>query len=299
MENFNNSSCEPVEEQRSLIEFFKLITPLNCSSSQKRLKVIQNCFVLRHKYDLQIGDISQLWFKENRLKLLDAGIENIIKRSQGVDNICKHFTIEISELSTALDFAKMVGVKRLCQRMKCIILSCAITYNIMEMVECNKENKDDFIEIALELLAQQIQFTKGSQTSALAALLNDNDPLVFPLTYELLVRASIFENTRNCDLVELINYVRVASSTYSINELENYYGGREKDISKLICDALDATEITVGDATLNFSCAVNNSFDVQPEAKPKNRYSVSLFDEVLPMPQQQTQNKVSSVNIFS
>lgn len=289
------SENESLEEQQNLIEFYKLVLPTNCSSTQKRLKTIENCFTLKHKYELPITDIDQIILTEDRLKLLDAGIENIIRRSQGGDTICKYFTIEISTLSTALNFSKMFGVKRLCQRMKCLMLSCALTYNIMEISDCNKETKDDYIEMALELLVQQIQFTKGSQSSTLAALLNDNDPLAFPLAYELLVRASLYENNQNCDLVELINYVRIASTTYSLNEIESFYEGREKEISKLICEAIDASEIAVGDVTLNFTAAMNNSFEVKPE-KSKKRYSVSLFDEVLPLQtqQQQTQSKVSS-----
>ncbi|XP_023294177.2 uncharacterized protein LOC111677314 [Lucilia cuprina] len=290
-----NSPCnwnENEEEQRNLIEFYKLISPLNDNSFQKRVKAIENCFVLKHKYDLQITDMKQLVLYEHRLKLLDDGIENIIKRSQPGDSICKYFTAEISELSTALSFPKMFGVKRLCQRMKCLILSCALTYNIMQIADCNKENKDVYIEMALELLSQQIQLTKGSQSSTLTALLNDNDPLAFPLAYKLLVKASLFESTQNCDLVELINYVRIARTTYSLNEIESFYESREKEISKLICEAIDASDIAVGDATLNFTAAMNNSFDVKPE-KPKKRYSVSLFDEVLPPPQQQIQNKVT------
>ncbi|KAM7360055.1 kinetochore component rough deal isoform 2-T2 [Cochliomyia hominivorax] len=289
-----NPLSESQEEQQNFLEFYKLILPPNCVSTRKRLTAIENCFILRRKYDLPVMDVNQLVLRENRVKLLDAGIENIIKRSQGGDTICKYFTSEISILSSALSFGKMFGLKRLCQRMKCLMLSCALTYNVMEIADCNTDSKDDYIEMALELLVQQIQFTKGSQSSTLVTLLNDNDPLAFPLAYELLVRASLYENCQNCDLIELINYVRIASTTYTLNEIETFYEGREKEISKLICEAIDASEISVGDVTLNFSTVMNNSFDVKPE-KPKKRYSVSLFDEVLPLPQQQqTQNKVTN-----
>ena len=81
----------------------------NQAISQKRLKTIQNCFVLRHKYDLKINEISQMVLYENRLNLLDAGIENIIKRSLNSENTCKYFTSEISELSTVLNLSKFVG----------------------------------------------------------------------------------------------------------------------------------------------------------------------------------------------
>lgn len=300
MENFNGGykSKESMAEEENLIEFFKLLIPHACATYQKRLKTIENCFVLRHKFDLQIHAIDQLVSFENRVKFLNLGIENIIKRSQTAENICQYFINEISELSSALSFAKMFGVKCLCQRMKCLLLTCALTYNVMEIADCNKENKDEYIEMALEILAQQIQITKGSHSSTLAALLNDNDPLAFPLAYELLVRASLLENVKNVDLIELINYVRIACRNYSLKDIENFYDNREKDISKLIREAIDATEISVGDTTLNFSTAMNNSFDVKTEIKPKKRYSVSLFDEVLPLTQQQphhqkVQSKVS------
>lgn len=288
MENFNGSSCskESKAEEQNQIEFFKLIIPDACATFQKRLKAIENCFVLRHKFDLQIHSIDQFVSLENRLKFLDLGIENIIKRGQVTENICQFFVSEICELSTALNFSKMFGVKCLSQRMKCLLLSCALAYNVMEIADCNRENKDDYIEMALEILAQQIYITKGSHSSTLAALLNDNDALTFPLVYELLVRASLLENVNNGDLIELINYVRIASKNYSLNEIENVYGNREKNISKLIRETIEATEMSVGDSTLNFSPSMDNSFDVKSEIKPKKRYSVSLFDEVMPLTQQ-------------
>lgn len=282
-----------MEEQRSLIEFFKCITPHSCPTSQKRLRAIQNRFVLRHKYELEINDIGELAPYSNRLNFLATGIENIIKGSQGAENICKYFVSEIYELANALELSKVYAVKQLCQRMKCLILTCALTYNMLEIIDCSVENKNDFIDLALELLAQQIQLTKSSQNcSTLAALLNDNDPLAFPLAYELLVRASIFERYQTSELVELLQYVRIGSTSYTLDAIAKFYEGKEKEISKLICDAIDVSDITVGDITLNFSTALNHSIEIKQETKPKKRYSVSMFDDVAPMPQQQVQIKV-------
>ncbi|XP_011293281.1 uncharacterized protein LOC101899752 [Musca domestica] len=285
---------EGIVEQKNLIEFFKFITPKTCPTAQKRLKAIQNRFILRHKYDLQINDVIDLAPYQNRLHLLSMALENVIKRSQETDNVCNYFVGEISDLASALDLSKMFVVKRLCQRTKCLIITCAITYNMLDIVDCNKENKNDFVELALELLAQQIQLTKSSQNSStLAALLNDNDPLAFPLAYELLVRASVVETGQISELAELINYVRIATTGYSSGAISQFYENREKEISQLICEAIDASEITVGEITLNFSTNLNNSFDIKQEIKPKKRYSVSVFDDVAPLPTQASQTKVN------
>lgn len=293
---------EGIVEQKNLIEFFKFITPKTCPTAQKRLKAIQNRFILRHKYDLQINDVIDLAPYQNRLHLLSMALENVIKRSQETDNVCNYFVGEISDLASALDLSKMFVVKRLCQRTKCLIITCAITYNMLDIVDCNKENKNDFVELALELLAQQIQLTKSSQNSStLAALLNDNDPLAFPLAYELLVRASVVETDQISELAELINYVRIATTGYSSGAISQFYENREKEISQLICEAIDASEITVGEITLNFSTNLNNSFDIKQEIKPKKRYSVSVFDDVAPLPTQASQTKVwwkNSNNIY-
>uniref|UniRef100_A0A1I8Q641 Uncharacterized protein n=1 Tax=Stomoxys calcitrans TaxID=35570 RepID=A0A1I8Q641_STOCA len=287
-------TAESIEEQKCLIEFFRFITPRTCPTSQKRLRAIQNRFTLRHRYEIQIIDIIDLAAYNNRLDYLNMAIENIIKRSLETDNICGYFINEIRELSQALDLSKMFVVKSLCQRMKCLILSCALTYNMLELVDCTRENKNDFIELALVLLSQQVQLTKGiQQSSTLAALLNDNDPLAYPLAYELLVRASVVEVNQTCELIEVTNYVRIGRSSYNSNAIAQFYESREKEISKLICDAIDASEISVGEITLNFSTALNNSFDIKQESKPKKRYSVSIFDEVVvPLPTQTQQTKV-------
>lgn len=294
LENFACTSSDPTEEQNNILEFLRLITPLHCAHAQQRLQMIKNGFVLRQKYDLQIAHATDLVLKQNRLKLLAEGIENILKRSKGLENICKYFMVEIGELSLALGFSKMFGAKRLCQRLKCLVLSCTMAFHFMEIVDCNTETRDDYIEMALELLCQQIYFTRNAQASSLASMLNDNDPLAYPLAYELLVRASLFESNRKKDLIELIKYVRIASNTYAPDAIETFYMARQQQLDKLIGDAIEASQTTADEDTLYSVSFSNNSFDVQPDTKvKKNRYSVSIFDDVVPATQQQTQNKVS------
>lgn len=283
---------QAMQEQQSHIEFFKLITPKLNENTQKRLRYIEKCFHLLQKYDLNIANIQEFAPYDNRIKYLEEILERVIKRSQNAENICKYFIDEICDLAQSLELCKMLVTRMLCQRMKSLPLTCALTYYIMEIVDCNAENMPNFVDATLELLAQQIHLSKTSQNSSLAALLNDNDPLAFPIAYKLLTQATLHEHvdvSKYTELMELINFVRIASSSYPFEAVENFYNDREMEISKLINEAFSAdTDISGVDKTLNFSTSINMSFDV----KPKKRVSVSVFDDPIEMIPQQTQNKV-------
>ncbi|KAL9872842.1 uncharacterized protein ACN427_013917 isoform 1-T2 [Glossina fuscipes fuscipes] len=116
----------------------------------------------------------------------------------------------MQQLSKALNMFIVTGIKQLYCRTNCLVMSCALSYNVMQLTDGEKINKDDYIDLALVLLKQQIDLTESASRNTSAPLLNDIDPLAFPLSYELLTQASFQERNNLFELTELINYLRIA-----------------------------------------------------------------------------------------
>ncbi|TDG48434.1 hypothetical protein AWZ03_005179 [Drosophila navojoa] len=284
-----------VQEHINLLELFKLMLPHVDPVYTQRYLLIKHCFQLRQKFNLQLQSSSELIPMHKRLELLNKGIELIMSRAQATLNVCAFIVNEMSELCAALNLQKVQGLLCISQRMNCLPLSCALAHHILEFIDCVPANSNDFINFAIELLAQQICEAKsnGHDTHSSLQQLNETDPLCFPLAYELLTEAMLHEHRRQRDLNELIKYVRVAVIHYPMDAIETHYLGKEQKINDQICRALDGSPIALGDTTLNFSMALNNSIDVKPnvESTSKKRYSVSMFEEIDVQPQQQPQKK--------
>ncbi|XP_018800903.1 PREDICTED: uncharacterized protein LOC108976331 [Bactrocera latifrons] len=280
---------EDAEKKKDLIEFFQLIVPhADCRSFEKRLRAVQQRFVLCHKFRLQVGAISELVPLTQRLQLLDRGIECIMDRSQATVNVPRFIVSEVGDLCAALQLERVYGVLHISRRIHCLPLTSALAYAILQLVDCTPQNKDDFIGLALELLTQQILALRNCKaTTTSNSLEKDTDVLTFPIVYELLVQASLQEHYKLTELSELLKYVQLAAISYPVDALTSFYVDKEKEVNENICKALDATEIALADATLNFSSAhINGSFDAKTAAPAKSRYSVSVFDEIEVQPWQ-------------
>uniref|UniRef100_A0A1A9US66 Uncharacterized protein n=1 Tax=Glossina austeni TaxID=7395 RepID=A0A1A9US66_GLOAU len=270
-----------LEEQCELIKFFKLIAQHAERTVPKRYEFIQNRFILLCKYGIKTNDVSELMINNNCSKLLDMGIENIIKRKTGIEDICKYFMLEIKQLSKALNMTIVMGIKQLCCRTNCLLISCTLAYNVMQVTDCDKINKDDYIDLALVLIKQQIDLTESASRNTSAPLLNNIDPLAFPLAYELLTQASFQERNNLLELTELINFLRIARDNYAHNAIDELYNQREKDVMNATSAALNTPEGLVHETTLNHTNNMNMSFDIKAEIeKLKKRVSLSIFDKV-------------------
>ncbi|XP_030370640.1 uncharacterized protein LOC115621201 [Scaptodrosophila lebanonensis] len=272
-----------VLEHSHVLELLKLMLPHVEPVYERRYLLIKHRFILRKQFNLDVNHWSNLITNRCRDALLDEAIERIMERSQATLNVPEFISSEMGELCKALGLQKVYGLQRICQRMNCLPLSCALAYYVIEFIDCVPGNQGDFTNLGVELLVQQITAAKSQPNGASSSLelLNENDPLAFPLAYELLTSALLHEQNCKRDLVDLIKYVRVAMLKYSVDAIETYYQGNVQEINDHICRALDGAPIAHGETTLNFSTTLNGSFDVKTsQPQPKKRYSVSMFDDV-------------------
>ncbi|KAH8382179.1 hypothetical protein KR009_002128 [Drosophila setifemur] len=284
-----------VQEYMNTLELFKLFLPHVDAVYERRYLVIKHAFQLRQKFDIQLKCSSELVPLRRRHELMDEALERIIERAQATLNVSAFIASQIRELCTALGLSQVFGLHRICQRIGCLPLSCALAYHVMQFVDCVPANAGEFVNLALELLVQQIDNARGSNQDSPSSLklITEADPLSFPLVYELLTSALLHERSRRRDLVELISYIRVAVIHYPMDAIKTHYDGKEQTVNEHICRALDGITVALGETTINFSSALNGSFDVKPvqPKSEKKRYSVSMFDEVEVQPAQQMQQK--------
>ncbi|XP_017073334.2 uncharacterized protein LOC108109368 [Drosophila eugracilis] len=300
LENSSFSSFEDetkVQEHINVLELSKLFLPHVESVYERRYLVIKHRFRL-WKFGIQLSCSSELIPLQRRHALLDEAIERIIERAQATLNVSAFIASEIGELCTALSLSKVFGLNRISQRIGCLPLSCALAFHVISFVDCKPSNAGDFINLAVELLVQQIENAKGNNRESASSLqlINESDPLSFFLAYELLTSALLHEASRRRDLVELIKYIRVAVIHYPLDAIKTYYDGKEQAVNEHICRALDGITVALSETTLNFTTPLNGSFDVKSLQAPtatKKRYSVSMFDEVEVQPIQQIQQKKS------
>lgn len=283
-----------LNEEHELIDFFKLILPKANAVLKKRYRLIKNRFNLRYKYRItSIKYVTDLVSYRNCLKYLDDGLNHIISNVSKSEDICKYLLSEIGELCKALDISRVVGVKRLCERVDCLILSCALTYKLLDVLDYNVQIKNDCIELALELIGQQIKMFLDKSKDA--SLYNDQDPLAFPLAYELLARASLYESHHLAELSEFLNYIFVAKNCYYADAIDHFYVDRHEKINELIYATLD--ELDVKNSNDSSCISLDNTFEVQLENKAKKRYSISIFDDV-GVTQNSNKNKVSYMKVY-
>ncbi|XP_054741000.1 uncharacterized protein LOC129246308 [Anastrepha obliqua] len=297
------SDDKNLEQQKKLLEFFQLIVPhATCNSYKQQLRAIQHRFVLCHKFRLHVSAVSEIVPLSQRLQLLDRGIECIMDQSQATVNVPRFIVSEVADLCAALHYEKVYGVLHISRRIHCLPLTSALAYAILQLVDCTPTNKDDFIGLALELLTQQILALRSSKTASTSnALDKDMDVLTFPLVYDLLLNAFLLEHQKRAELSELIKYVKLVALTYPSDALKCYYVDKEREVNENICKALDVAEITLADTTLNFSAAqINCSFNAKPAAPAKNRYSVSIFDQIEMQPEQprKKSNSIEQISIM-
>ncbi|XP_036342574.1 uncharacterized protein LOC118751853 [Rhagoletis pomonella] len=77
-----------MEEQKNMLEFFKLIVPhAACRSVEQQMHAIQQRFVLCHKFRLHVSTVSEFVPLSQRLQLLDRGFECVMDQSQATVNV--------------------------------------------------------------------------------------------------------------------------------------------------------------------------------------------------------------------
>ncbi|XP_067638251.1 kinetochore-associated protein 1 [Eurosta solidaginis] len=287
LENCNTPfDDKDIELQKQMVEFFKLIVPHSAMSSvEQQLRAIEQRFVLCHKFRLHVNTVSELVPISYRLQLLDRGIECIMDQSQATVNVPRFIFSEVADLCAALQLEKVYGILHISRRIHCLPLTCALSYAVVQLVDCTHQNKDDFIDLALELLTQQFLVLRSTKTNITNSTLDkDIDTFTFPIAYELMLSASLVDTYKKAELSYLLKCVQLAAKSYPVDALKCFFVDKEREVNEIICKFLDVSEITLADATLNFSAAQINC---PPDAKTSAaQLNVSVFDQIDVRPEQ-------------
>lgn len=253
----------------NLVEFLKCIGEQSkLTGREDDLRRIQNKYILNKKFGLQIeqdhiGDLNtrkqyfQQCFENSILQRIQKDINN-------TENVVQFIWAEIVELSRILDLNLLHCVFYIAKSIDFLPLSCILSYYVLEAIECNAENVDIFVNLAVLLICQEIKKYLNEQSDALDKTFSI-DPLPYPLAHKLLVMASKKSFLLQNEILELLEWTRILHVSYSLDILMEVYG-KSASIGK-ICENIKT-----------YFC--EKSMDTPKQKKSSKRESISVFDEV-------------------
>lgn len=223
--NESNKKSKSKEINLYLIEFLKLINTRDPNQSQNDINLINNLLTLRHKFKMTV-DLQQITNQTNKKKYLFDGIDFIVLRlKKNPNNLSKEIWSSISALTSALNMNKLIGFYEMSKVLDNINFTCWIANLILETIDVDKKNSEFFIKFSVLIIAQQIKsFNQGQ----------DGDCLPYPLAYKLLVEALKYDKINYLEIVELLRWVRIGNSLYSLDIVSETYDEKKK-LNEKVC----------------------------------------------------------------
>lgn len=256
----------------NLVEFLRCIGEKSkITGREDDLRKIQNKYILNKKFGLQIQD-DHIGDLSTRTAYFKQGFENCILQKikmdiNDIENVVQFIWAEIVELSKVLDLNLLHCVHYIAKSIDFLPLSCILSYYVLEAIECNADNVDAFIDLAVLLICQEINKFLNEQSDAMEKSFTI-DPLPYPLVHKLLVMASKKSFLLQTEILELLEWIQIVHVSYSLEVLTEVYGD-SASIGK-ICGNIKA-----------YFCEKSLETSKSSARKRSNkRESISIFDEV-------------------
>lgn len=209
-----------------LIEFLKLINTRDPNQSLNDINRINNLLTLRHKFKMTV-DLQTITNQANKTKYLFDGIDFIVLRlKENPNNLSKEVWSSISALTSALNMNKLIGFYAMSKVLDNINFTCWIANLILETIDVNKKNSEFFIKFSVLIIVQQIKSFNHGQ---------DGDCLPYPLAYKFLIEALKYDRINYLEIVELLRWVRIGNSLYSLDIVNETYDEKKKLNEKVCC----------------------------------------------------------------
>lgn len=211
-----------------LIEFLKLINTRNPNQSQNDINLINNLLTLRHKFKMTV-DLQTITNQSYKNQYLFDGIDFIVLRlKENPNNLSKEIWSGVSSLTAALNMDKLIGFYEMSKVLDNINFTCWIANLILETIDVDKKNSEFFIKFSVLIIVQQIKSFNHGQ---------DGDCLPYPLAYKLLVEALKHDKINYLEIVELLRWVRIGNSLYSLDIVNDTYDEKKK-LNEKVCTFL-------------------------------------------------------------
>lgn len=253
----------------NLVEFLKCIGEQSkITGREDKLRKIQNKFILNKKFGLQIQD-DHIGDLNTRTQYFKQAFESCIlqrirKGINDIENVIQFIWAEIVELSRALDLDILFCVYYIAKSIDFLPLSCILSYYVLESIDCNADNIEYFIDLAVLLICHVIKKYLNEQSDAMDKSFTI-DPLPYPLAHKLLVMASKKSILHQTEILELLEWTQIIHVSYSLDILTEVYGNSEP-VGK-ICGTIKT-----------YFCEKTSMSSAKKRSH--KRETISIFDEV-------------------
>lgn len=252
-----------MKEMSCVIEFLNIVNSRKIGDDiKKTIRRLDSVFKLKRDFNVCIYSLNDL--DTLRFELVDNGIGSILESfktnptaNENAIDIC--FSM-VSSLSHLLRVNVVEAVIKISHRVNRLDLSWCLANCLLDSVEVDSKVSDYLLELAMLLLAQDInesdQTTQSESTKEFP---------VYPMVYKILSSCISVNILDSLAIKDLLRVVHIGSSLYNLDEINTFYRDNKDSLSSALAKFLSA----------------NKEMDEKSNGKNKRkcRESFSVFDQ--------------------
>lgn len=204
------------EEFNNLMELIKhIISREHSPISKKVFADLMKVDLLRDTFGLS-ASLQSLKQPELVDRHLKEGIANLIRKlKQSPDNLVHNAMKYIRLLASALNVEGAQVTLQFCRQMKNVQLTCALTKMVLHLYTVNMQNANDFIDLAVLLLAQQTLMIDDVKCDTTV-------PMTYPLAHQLLLSVQNISIVFYEEIRDLLKWARIGTHSYDMDSIEDF-----------------------------------------------------------------------------
>lgn len=243
-----------------VISFLNIITNKIDPASKLDIISLNKVFKLKMNYNIEIKSIAEI--RSKKYDLLDSGINHILDNLRTLDT-CSEDALDVvfnrlATLCNLLDLSPVVGGIRICQIVDVIDFTFGFTNTLLDSSDVTAENFEDFLELAILLLAQDIDMGE----------LISHDYPIYPLAYTILSLVVSQSRVGVIELHQFMPLIRIGRNMYDNGE--GYFVRNKKTINEKVIQ--------------HFRNADKQNESTRQSLRKSKRESFSMFNETIQMP---------------
>ncbi|GAB0092349.1 kinetochore-associated protein 1 [Sergentomyia squamirostris] len=228
--------------EKNYIQMLNILKNKAHKSLNSIVEEINNFSRLKSRFENTFNDL-KMDDLQHKDVILHQGIEAIVNNfvNYGKDLVTKLWN-NMKALTDALQMDQLDGLIKFTESCSNLHISCNIAFNILTMIDISSLDCENILNFCCILLVQLTRFDVKKD--------NFDDPLVFPLIYQLLAKVLSVTNVHFFEAKELISWTRIVTEFYENDAVDKYYRDHEK-VSKELVEILQKGQKTREEARQN------------------------------------------------
>lgn len=156
-------------------------------------------------------------------RYMNEGIDHLIgKLKEKPANFVHNAMKFIQLLAKALNVEGVQVTLRFCRQMRHVHLACALAIMVVGLYSATVQNGNDFIDLAVLLLAQQATMIEDHKCDTLLSM-------AYPMAQQLLLMVqNVDKMVFYDDIRELLRWTRIGTHSYNMDRIEQYMGSSDE-----------------------------------------------------------------------